>query len=131
MIKTRDNHYVAQWYQQGFIDAKDNHLFHLNIREVKLKNDQCKIIYSKKWQTPAQRFYKKDLYSTFFGTEVNDEIERNLFGPIDNNGSKAIRAFLTDDKSQWHYNFNDLFIYLDAQKIRTPTGLDWIKSNFP
>ncbi|HAS8622697.1 TPA: DUF4238 domain-containing protein [Vibrio vulnificus] len=131
MTKTRDNHFVPQWHQKGFMDERDNQLCHLMRRHIDLKNGETKTVYSKKWQTSAQRFYKKDLYSTFLGTEVNDEIEQKLFGPIDDNGSIAIRAFLTDDQSQWHQNFQNLFIYLDAQKLRTPKGLDWIQSKYP
>jgi uncharacterized protein YchJ len=131
MNKTRDNHFVAQWYQKGFMDARDNQLCFLTRRNIDLKNGQAKTVYSKRWHTSAQQFYKIDLYSTFFGTEINDDIEQKLFGPIDDNGSKAVRAFLTDDQSQWHHNFKNLFIYLDAQKLRTPKGLDWIKSKYP
>jgi len=131
MTKTRNNHFIPQWYQQGFMDAREDQLCHLKQLEIKLENGEIKNHDSKKWQTPAQRFYKKDLYSTIFDTEVNDEIEQKLFGPIDNNGSKAVRAFLTNDKSQWHNNFRDFFVYLDAQKLRTPKGLDWIKSKYP
>ena len=65
------------------------------------------------------------------GEEVNDDIEQKLFGPIDGNGSKAVRAFLTDDQAQWHHSFQDFFTYLDAQKLRTPKGLDWIRSKYP
>ncbi|MGN4048000.1 DUF4238 domain-containing protein [Pseudomonas sp. SM4] len=131
MNKTRDNHYVAQWYQKGFLHARDNQLCFLKRRDIDLKNGEAKTVYSKKWHTSAQEFYKVDLYSTFFGADVNDDIEQKLFGPIDDNGSKAVRAFLTDDQSQWHHNFQNLFIYLDAQKLRTPKGLDWIRSKYP
>ncbi|MDL2286577.1 DUF4238 domain-containing protein [Desulfococcaceae bacterium OttesenSCG-928-F15] len=131
MSQTRDNHFVAQWYQKGFMDARDNQLCHLTRKSHDQKNGEAKTIYSKKWYSSAQRFYKRDLYSTFFDAKINDEIEQKLFGPIDNNGSKAVRAFLTDDQAQWHENFQDLFIYLDAQKLRTPKGLDWIKSKYP
>lgn len=131
MTKTRDNHFVPQWHQKGFMDERDNQLCHLMCRVINLNNGETKTVYAKKWQTSAQRFYKRDLYSTFFRTEVNDEIEQKLFGPIDDNGSIAVRVFLTDDQSQWHQNFQDLFIYLDAQKLRTPKGLDWIKSKYP
>ncbi|GIU04301.1 hypothetical protein TUM4261_03940 [Shewanella sp. c952] len=130
MTKTRDNHYVPQWHQKGFIDERDNQLCHLTRRIIDLKNGQTKVVNSKKWYTSTQQFYKKDLYSTFFGTKINDDIEQKLFGPIDDNGSKAIRAFLTDDQSQWHHNFQDLFTYLDAQKLRTPKGLDWIQTKY-
>lgn len=30
-----------------------------------------------------------------------------------------------------HDSFQDFFEYLDAQKLRTPKGLDWIKSRYP
>lgn len=130
MHKTRNNHYVPQWYQNGFVDERDNELFRLKRREIKLKDGASKIVYSKKWFTSAQCFYEKDLYSTFFGTVVNDDIEKKLFGPIDNNGADAVKAFLSDDQALWHHNFRDFFTYLDAQKLRTPKGLDWIKTKY-
>lgn len=131
MTKTRNNHYVPQWHQKGFIDERKNQLCYLTQRNINLPNGENRTVYSKKWHSPAQRFYEIDLYSTFFGTEVNDEIEQRLFGPIDGNGSLAVRAFLTNDQSQWHQNFQNFFIYLDAQKLRTPKGLNWIKSKYP
>ena len=131
MENTRKNHFVPEWYQKGFADERSGQLCHLTRREIDLKNGNFKTIYSKKWQSFAQRFYGIDLYSTIFGTEINDEIERKLFGPIDENGSTAVRAFLTDDQSLWHQNFQAFFTYLDAQKLRTPKGLDWIQSKYP
>lgn len=130
MAITRDNHYVPVWHQKGFMDEKDNHLCYLTRREFPLRNFEVKVVNEKKWYNPTQRFYLKDLYSILFDGDINDDIERKLFGPIDDNGSKAVRAFLTDDKGQWHYNFQDLFIYLDAQKLRTPKGLEWIKTQY-
>lgn len=131
MATTKDNHYVPQWYQKGFTDEHADKLCHLKRNEFPLPNGELRIHHSKKWFTPAQRFYEEHLYSTFFGNGVNDEIERKLFGPIDDNGALAIRAFLSDDPSQWHHNFESLFTYLDAQKLRTPKGLDWISSKYP
>ncbi len=130
-MATKDNHYIPQWHQKGFMSDRDDQLCHLTRREFSLPNGELKVKTFKKWHTPAQRFYGEHLYSTFFGEEINDDIERKLFGPIDDNGSKAVRAFLTDDKAEWHYNFEDLFTYLDAQKLRTPKGLDWIRSKYP
>ncbi len=131
MSQTRNNHYVAQWYQHGFVDERDNQLRHLKSRKIKFKDGTTKIIDGKNWYSSAQCFYKKDLYSTFFGTLVNDDIEKKLFGPIDDDGADAVKAFLTDDQAQWHHNFQDFFTYLDAQKLRTPKGLDWIKTKYP
>ncbi|MGS9951834.1 DUF4238 domain-containing protein [Klebsiella pneumoniae] len=130
MSKTRDNHYVPQWHQKGFMEEREQQLCHLTRREINIPGGETKLVESKKWQTPTQRFYEVDLYSTFFGSEINDDIERQLFGPIDNNGSTAIRAFLGDDQAKWHNSFRDLFTYIDSQKLRTPKGLDWIKSKY-
>lgn len=130
MTTTRNNHYVPEWYQKGFMDEQKNQLIHLKRKVVELAVGRSKIIDSKKWYAPTQCFYQKDLYSTFFGTEVSDEIERKLFGPIDDNGATAVRAFQTDEQAQWHHNFENFFLYLDAQKIRTPKGLDWVKSKY-
>ncbi|CAD5509568.1 Uncharacterised protein [Escherichia coli] len=130
MSKTRDNHYVPQWHQKGFMEEREQQLCHLTRREINIPGGETKLVESKKWQTPTQRFYEVDLYSTFFGSEINDDIERQLFGPIDNNGSTSIRAFLGDDQAQWHNSFLDLFTYIDSQKLRTPKGLDWIKSKY-
>lgn len=129
-MATKDNHYIPQWYQKGFMSERDNQICHLTRREFPLPNGELKVKTFQKWHTPAQRFYGEHLYSTFLGEEVNDDIERNLFGPIDDNGSRAIRAFLTDDQTEWHNNFEDFFTYLDAQKLRTPKGLDWIRSKY-
>lgn len=122
---------MPQWHQNGFADERDNELRHLKHRKIKLKDGTTKIVQSKNWFSSAQCFYFKDLYSTFFGMIVNDDIEKKLFGPIDDNGANSVKAFLTDDQAQWHNNFQDLFTYLDAQKLRTPKGLDWVKSKYP
>ncbi|GAB7228657.1 hypothetical protein VrSk94_23450 [Vibrio rotiferianus] len=130
-MATKDNHYIPQWHQKGFMSERDDQICHLTRREFPLPNGELKVKTFQKWHTPAQRFYGEHLYSTFFGEEVNDDIERKLFGPIDDNGSRAVRAFLTDDQAQWHNSFEDFFTYLDAQKLRTPKGLDWIRSKYP
>ena len=122
---------MPQWHQNGFVDERDNELRHLKRREIKLTDGSTKIVFGRNWFTSAQCFYEKDLYSTFFGTIVNDDIEKKLFGPIDDNGADSVKAFLTDDQAQWQHNFQHLFTYLDAQKLRTPKGLDWVKSKYP
>lgn len=122
---------MPQWHQNGFVDERNNELSHLKRREIKLKDGSIKIVYGCNWFTSAQCFYEIHLYSTFFGTIINDDIEQKLFGPIDDDGAAAVKAFLTDDHAQWHHNFQDFFTYLDAQKLRTPKGLDWVKSKYP
>lgn len=99
MSQIRNNHYVPEWHQKGFIDEHHTKLCHLKRRHIQLGDGSTKVVHAKNWFTPAQCFYKKDLYSTFFRYIVNDDIERKLFGMIDNNGADAVRAFLTDDRA--------------------------------
>ncbi|EPP5105931.1 hypothetical protein NX009_20945 [Klebsiella pneumoniae] len=65
MSKTRDNHYVPQWHQKGFMEEREQQLCHLTRREINIPGGETKLVESKKWQTPTQRFYEVDLYSTF------------------------------------------------------------------
>jgi len=37
MTKTRDNHFIPQWHQKGFMDERDNQLCHLTRRFIDLK----------------------------------------------------------------------------------------------
>lgn len=130
---TRTNHYVPIWYQSGFLlpDRKKLHYLDLAPEEIKLQNGRMFKHRGLFESHPRRCFCLKDLYSTFFGTTVNDEIEKRLFGYIDTHGAPAIRAYLSSDPSAWHRHFQNLFVYLDAQKFRTPKGLDWIRSRYP
>ena len=62
MSQTRNNHYVPQWHQNGFIDERDNQLRHLKRRDIQLKDGSTKVVYGKNWFTAAQCFYEKDLF---------------------------------------------------------------------
>lgn len=127
---TRRNHYVPEWYQRDFREPGQSHLYYLDMLQggQELPSGRTKKAV-RKW-SPKQCFYVDDLYSTFFGAVVNDEIERLLFGDIDDRGTKAVRAFAAGDLLAMYKGFQDFFEYLDAQKLRTPKGLDWIKSRY-
>jgi hypothetical protein len=133
MSKTRNNHYVPRWYQEGFFEPGRNTLAYLDMKPPQRILDGGRVITERAlFDAPTSRaFQQRDLYSTFFGTSVNDEIERHLFGNIDARGSKAIKAFAGTDVGKWHRNFQTLFEYIDVQKIRTPKGLDWLKAQYP
>lgn len=133
MSLSRKNHYVPQWYQKGFLLDDGKPFFYLDLApDTKTLSDGRIItMNSRRRLSPAACFCTKDLYTTFFGGHVNDEIERFLFGQIDTSGSRAVRAFATDDMRQWHKNFENFFTYIDAQKLRTPKGLDWIRQHYP
>ena len=86
MSVTRNNHYVPQWYQEGFFEPGRSSLAYVDMTpDRKVLPDGRVITQRGAWdETPtSMAFRQKDLYSTFFGTSVNDEIERHLFGNID------------------------------------------------
>ena len=139
MAITRNNHYVPQWYQKGFLNGKDK-LFYLDLNPDKIKNSTTgeivhedgnpKIYPALKYQPISKCFFQKDLYSIFFGSDISGEIERMLFGKIDSDGAKAVKAFIGEDILEWDKHLANFFSYIDTQKIRTPKGLDWIKKNY-
>lgn len=133
MSLTRDNHYVPQWYQRLFLEPGESALAYLDMApERRRLEDGREIVGKALFRSPPKRcFFQTDLYSTFFGTLVNDEIERKLFGAIDDRGSKAIKAFLGIDESAWHGHFQNLFEYIDVQRLRSPKGLDWLRAQYP
>lgn len=129
---TRDNHYVPCWYQRGFLELGKSQLCYLNLSPDVIRLPDGRTIQKKRvhWWTPTQCFYETDLYTTFFGFEANDEIERMFFGRIDTEGSKAASAYASGDAIAMHHTFHALFEFLDIQRLRTPKGLDWIKSRY-
>jgi Protein of unknown function (DUF4238) len=133
MSKTRNNHYVPQWYQEGFFEVGRNTLAYLDMKPPERVLNTGRVITERAlFDTPTSRAFRQlDLYSTFFGTSINDEIERHLFGNIDAKGANAIRAFAGSNAGEWHSHFQTLFEYIDIQKIRTPKGLDWLKAQYP
>jgi hypothetical protein len=128
--KTRNNHYVPQWYQRGFLAAGQSRLFHLNLDpDRKTLPDGRQVPLTALHERSAKKcFVEYDLYTTHFGPIVNDDVERRLFGVIDDQGAKAVRAFVLGNHSDVHDSFQDFFEHMAAQKLRTPKGLDWIRS---
>lgn len=100
LSKTRNNHYVPQWYQEGFFEAGRNTLAYLDMKppQTVLKDGRV-IIHKAKFDAPTSRaFQQRDLYSTFFGTSVNDEIER----AIRDDYLKQTPGKNEIDSLQWH-----------------------------
>ena len=73
------------------------------------------------WPT-SKCFFEHDLYTTFLGEFINDEIEKSYLVGWMISGSRAVRAFISEDLSGWHTHFSNFFTYIDAQKLRTPKG---------
>lgn len=133
MSPSRDNHYVPQWYQAGFFEPGEQKYAYVDLAppQTILADGRVKPRKARFRSATSQCFRQRDLYSTFFGTAVNDEIERRLFGDIDSKGAIAVRAFAATDQSEWVQNFEHFYTYLDAQKLRTPKGLDWLRAQYP
>ena len=126
---SRKNHYVPEWYQVGFaIDRAPNWL--LDLQPI-TRPDGTPITAVPRARAPASGFWEKDLYVTRFGDELNDQVETVLFQGIDDFGADAVRAFISGDPVQVQVHYQCLFDYLGAQKLRTPKGLDWIRSRYP
>lgn len=132
MQVTRDNHYVPQWYQRGFMPKGRHKLYVRNLKPgtKSLPNGQTLTEPEVEELGPRLAFYELDLYTTRFGSILNDDIETFLFGPIDKTGADAVRAWISGDQSRIHRRFQDFIGYLDAQKLRTPKGLDWILKHY-
>ena len=130
---TRQNHYVPIWYQKGFILGPRSTLQYLDLDPPKTDLPNGRIIIGKELElrSPKRSFRYKDLYTTRFGRTLNDEVEKFLFGGIDTSGATAVRAFASNDRLDIYEYFQRFFEYLNAQKLRTPKGLDWIKSRYP
>lgn len=129
---THDNHYVPQWYQRGFL-VKGKHKLHvLNLRPTtkSLPNGQTFVEPEVEQLGPKLAFVERDLYTTRLGRALNDDIETLLFGRIDKSGSDAVRGWIAGDPIKIHRRFQDFFEYVDAQKLRTPKGLDWILKHY-
>jgi hypothetical protein len=78
----------------------------------------------------SDSFYKDDLYTLELGTLTTDQIEKKFFGVIDSRGRGAVEYFgdyheLSEGARD---GFHDLVRYMDAQRFRTPGGLDWLRA---
>ena len=128
-MTTRRNHYVPVWYQKGFVGVDPPRLYHLDLHPEPTESG-CGARRAILKSAPKQCFWSDDLYTTLFFGAPNDEIERFLFGAIDNYGAVAVRAVASGDPRTVHDSFQNFFAYIDAQKIRTPKGLDWIRARY-
>ncbi len=125
------HHYVSQWYQKRFLTPGKTKFSYLDLQPETVLNGNVR--YQRKallhWG-PARCFYKDDLYTLKLGNWTTDQVEQRFFGEIDNRGRKAVELF-------GEYNgycegvgeaFQSLTTYMDAQRFRTPRGLDWIRT---
>jgi hypothetical protein len=63
---------------------------------------------------PVNCFVEYDLYTTKLGAIINYDIEKCLFGALDGQGVRAVKAFVLGDPSEVHESFQDFFMYSAA-----------------
>jgi hypothetical protein len=143
---TRNNHFVPVWYQKGFLAAGEGELFVFDkesSRPISLPDGTTKKVQRRSISRrgPYKFLRNFDLYTTRYLGQINDEIERRLFGQIDDRGARAVALFKNwPETKTWDFydkiprSYGDpnlkltaLIEYVDAQKIRTPKGLAFLK----
>ena len=133
MMFTSRNHYVPQWYQRRFVipGDRESKFFYLDLNPGTAKAADGRSYTRKallRWGPP--RCFKEDhLYTTRFGQFQSDEIERRLFGPIDAEGERAVAFFTNYEfRKGAREAFQGLMEFMDAQRLRTPKGLDFLQT---
>ncbi|HNP62462.1 MAG TPA: DUF4238 domain-containing protein [Woeseiaceae bacterium] len=132
MSFTTRNHYVPQWYQERFLApgrAEDKY-YYLDLNPEKVARVDGGHFFRNELRRlgPVSCFKMDHLYTLRFGEYAFDIVEKQFFGEIDSSGCNAVDFF--HDYS-WRAGsneaFNSLIRYMDAQKLRTPKGLEFLK----
>jgi hypothetical protein len=131
-MSAEKHHYVPEWYQRRFlpVGAKDNNLWYLDCLPQPIPH-LGGYHYEKnpRRRGPDVSFHEPGLYMLHFGKLTTDVMERDFFGEIDRIGQLAVTAMsdfvFTKTASP---NIQHLVQYLDAQKMRTPKGIDYLKA---
>jgi hypothetical protein len=124
------HHYVPQWYQREFLPAGQGRFYYLDLHpETIVTGNRSYTRRSLLRWGPAQCFFKNDLYSLKLGNWTSDQIETMFFGDIDRRGQAAVKVYrnykgYTDGLRE---AFPALTQYMDAQRFRTPKGLDQLR----
>ena len=129
----RNNHYVPRWYQGRFLPTgcKDKELFYLDLRPMYLagRNGVCQPYRVLRRLGFDYCFSERDLYTTEFGPTTSTEVEKFFFGGVDSDGRRAAKYF----EEFTHPSADDaalraLLRYMATQRLRTPKGLAWLRS---
>lgn len=129
--QARVHHYVPQWYQKRFLNAGQFKFHYLDLHPETVLSNGVK--YQRRemlrWG-PAHCFCRDGLYTLRLGDWTTDDIEKRFFGVIDSLGRHAVEVF-SDYQGiceGLHNAFEILPQYMDAQRFRTPRGLDQLKA---
>ena len=136
MSFTEINHYVPQWYQRRFFDpeAKEEKYYYLDLAPDRVDHGDGAhhVRNALRRLGSASCFAESHLYTLFFGEYAADVVEKRFFGEIDQRGADAITFFSDYElNDRTESALNNLLRYLDAQKLRTPKGLAFLKRVAP
>jgi hypothetical protein len=129
----RNNHYVPVWYQKRFIPVGqgDRELFYLDLKPGEFTDGRGEVrkrTGPHRWG-PRRCFSARDLYTTFFGPGASTRIEQVFFGLIDRDGKAAVEYFSEfEHLSADGDAFSSMMTFMSTQKLRTPKGLGWLRS---
>jgi len=132
MSFTTQNHYVPQWYQKRFYPSgcSEKRLFYLDLSPEKRVGGNGKPYTLKAIRRLGTElcFKEEHLYTLFFKGVSSDIVERKFFGNIDHRGTPALEFISNYSyRTGAHEAFHDFLCFMDAQKIRTPKGLDFLQ----
>ena len=128
--QSRSHHYVPRWYQKRFLHPGQYSYYYLDLKPdaVPRKGGHYKRQDLLEWR-PKRCFFRDHLYTLKPGNWTTDEIEKRFFGEIDTSGRMAVEAFskLAGFRDDIREAFRALPRYMDAQRFRTPRGLDQLR----
>lgn len=127
------HHYVPEWYQRRFLEPGKTAFKILDLHPTVFRRPDGSVTGRSREilvRGPTAHFYEPDLYTVKLLGTPNDEIERMLFGPIDLEGKRSIDAFLAQDWNTVHHTYWKMYEFMDALRLRTPKGLDFLRLVF-
>jgi hypothetical protein len=128
------HHYVPQWYQKRFMRAGQFEYYYLDLHpeivEHKGRRHQKRAL--RHWGS-GRSFCEDDLYPLKLGQWSTDQIEKRFFGTIDIRGRRSVSIMSDYSNHKGIHDgvpkaFQNLLQYMDAQRFRTPRGLDWLRA---
>lgn len=119
------HHYVPQWYQKGFLGEGQTRFKILDLYPPQYRSTDGRLHSGRAIldKGPNAWFYESDLYTSRYFGEPNDDIERLLFGPLDQQGKIAIAAYRDEDWETVAKTYCQVYEFMDALRLRTPKGM--------
>lgn len=145
----RSHHFVPEWYQRRFLPSGKGEFFVLDknpLHAIRCADGKVRPIAKPREVFPCgphALFQRENLYAVQLPKLRPDVIERLFFGNMDEIGAKANLMFCKWPEANGHFfkpnmeipkkfghpseRMGEFLEYIDAQKSRTPRGLDQIK----